>query len=147
MTRLLAVAIAVTLAVAVCCLRRHDTPSLAVRAVQPATASVSTRVVGPFDVAGVSRSPLRVRHPRRPALNWKALAACESSGHWHERGSTYSGGVQMDRDFWATYGGLRFAARPDLASRAVQIRVALNGWRARGSEPWPQCGFLLGGTR
>lgn len=144
MTRLLAVAIAVTLAVAVCCLRRHDTPSLAVRAVQPATASVSTRVVGPFDVAGVSRSPLRVRHPRRPALNWKALAACESGGDWRDTTGYYQGGLQFSPVTWASFDTTHFAARADLATRAQQITVAVRVLRTQGMRAWPACTRKLG---
>ena len=92
------------------------------------------------------RPHLQAAHP--PLLDWDALAACESSGHWDDNtGNGYYGGIQADLNFWRSYGGLRFAARPDLASRAEQITVALRGWRARGSSPWPTCGYLLGGAR
>lgn len=82
--------------------------------------------------------------PGSGALNWPALAACESSGDWHANtGNGYYGGLQMNLGFWRTYGGLRFAGRPDLASRVQQITVAVQGFRARGREPWPRCGVHL----
>lgn len=91
---------------------------------------------------------LVTRCARRLSLDWAALAQCESSGHVHDNtGNGYYGLFQMDLDFWATYGGHRYASRPDLATRGQQLVVALNGYRARGSQPWPQCGYLLGGSR
>lgn len=48
----------------------------------------------------------------------------------------YYGLWQMNASFWATYGGLRFGSRPDLATVAEQDQVAYQGWLARGWEPW-----------
>ena len=92
-------------------------------------------------------SSLRVSRQarRRPvAHNWDALAACESSGDWHANTSNgYYGGVQMDLTFWRNYGGLRYAARPDLATKAQQIVVAERGLAAQGVGAWPTCGWRL----
>lgn len=86
--------------------------------------------------------------PAAPASSyWDHIAACESGGNWATNtGNGYYGGLQMDMEFWTTYGGLAFAARPDLASREAQIVVATrarDGWGrypARGYSPWPNCG-------
>lgn len=48
----------------------------------------------------------------------------------------YRGKWQMDKDFWASYGGLAYASRPDLASCAAQNYVAYRGYLARGWSPW-----------
>lgn len=78
---------------------------------------------------------------------WDRIAECESSGNWADNtGNGYYGGLQMDMEFWHTYGGDAFAARPDLASRSAQIIVAergrdgYQGIPARGYTPWPVCG-------
>jgi hypothetical protein len=42
----------------------------------------------------------------------------------------------MDADFWETYGGLKYASRPELASETEQDAVAYRGWLARGWQPW-----------
>ena len=101
-------------------------------------------------LAHVPLSGSHVRHrlhrPRsRPSLDWDALAACESSGHWNDNtGNGYYGGVQQSQEFWESWGGLRYAPRADLATKAEQIAVAARGQRARGWQPWPACSRKLG---
>lgn len=84
-------------------------------------------------------------HHREPIVhNWDAVAECESTGDWHiNTGNGYYGGVQMDMSFWMNYGGLRFAPRPDLATRRQQIVVAERGLAAQGIGAWPACGWHL----
>lgn len=73
------------------------------------------------------------------------LAQCESSGNWHANtGNGYFGGLQADRTFWARHGGLQYAARADLASRAQQIDVAKRGLAVQGPRAWPVCGPRVG---
>jgi len=73
---------------------------------------------------------------------WDRLAKCESNGHWNANtGNGYYGGLQFDLASWRAAGGL---GRPDLASRAEQIRVAIN-WQARaGWKAWPVCSHVIG---
>lgn len=52
-------------------------------------------------------------------------------------GGTYRGKWQMDRNFWAAYGGPDFAPRADLATCDAQDRVAYRGWVDRWWQPWP----------
>lgn len=96
------------------------------------------------------RAPVRRIGPSRPAPgsglshNWDAVAQCESSGSWHDNtGNGYYGGLQEDATFWRTYGGLRFASRPDLATREQQITVAERGLVVQGRGAWPVCGRFL----
>ena len=116
------------------------------------TAEQTWRGLGSAPEAGVDAPAPRASRSRRlpppgPAtlLDWHALALCESSGNPHavSPSGRYRGLYQMDADFWRTYGGLRYAPRPDLASRAEQTAVARNGYAARGRQPWPTCGSRL----
>ena len=77
--------------------------------------------------------------------DWSALARCESSGNPRavSRTGKYRGAFQMDSSFWRTYGGRRYATRPDLATYAEQLAVAQRGYAARGRSPWPYCGRFL----
>jgi hypothetical protein len=89
-----------------------------------------------------SRSYVRPA-PRHTAVNWDAIAKCESGNHWNHHSATaglYWGGLQMDMTFWRHNGGLAYAARPDLATRAQQIAVAEVAYKSRGLRPWPTCG-------
>lgn len=80
-----------------------------------------------------------------PSGVWDRLRRCECPAGWHcNTGNGYFGGLQMDPPFWRTYGGLRLAARPDLATREQQIEVAERGRAARGFTPWPTCARRLG---
>ena len=68
----------------------------------------------------------------------RAVAWCESRGNPLSVNASgkYRGKWQMSSSFWAGYGGLAFAARPELASEAQQDEVAYRGWLARGWQPW-----------
>jgi len=79
-----------------------------------------------------------------PAQAWaqtsktKAVIQCESSNNPKavSRTGKYRGLYQMDSSFWASYGGLALAPRPDLATRAEQNYVAYRGYVGRGWSPW-----------
>lgn len=76
---------------------------------------------------------------------WDRLAACEASGDWgNVRNPKYKGGLQMDATFWANYGGLKYAAAPQYATRAQQIEVAIRGQAVQGWGAWPVCSRILG---
>ena len=73
---------------------------------------------------------------------WDTIAACESSGNWHDNtGNGYSGGLQFSPSTWLDYGGGQFAAYAWQASREQQIVVAERIHAAQGSyRAWPVCG-------
>lgn len=75
----------------------------------------------------------------------RAVAQCESGNDNSAHSSTgkYRGEWQMDHDFWSTYGGLRFASSPELASEYEQDLVAYKGYQARGWQPWT-CARIVG---
>ncbi|MFI7220718.1 transglycosylase family protein [Micromonospora maritima] len=83
--------------------------------------------------------------PAAPAvasgIDWDAVARCESGGNWHiNTGNGYYGGLQFSRGTWNGYGGRRYAARADLASRSEQIAVAERVLDGQGIGAWPVCG-------
>jgi Transglycosylase-like domain len=74
--------------------------------------------------------------PSQPS-EWTGVAQCESGGDWSTNtGNGFYGGLQMGMPFWIARGGLKYAPRPDLATREQQIEVA------DGADPsnWPVCG-------
>lgn len=74
------------------------------------------------------------------ASPWPALARCESGGNPRANtGNGYYGYVQESLSFWRSFGGLRYAARPDLATRTEQVVVAERGLAAQGPMAWPVC--------
>jgi hypothetical protein len=76
--------------------------------------------------------------PSTDGSSWDRIAECESHGNWSANtGNGYYGGLQESMSFWTAHGGLAYAPRPDLATRAEQIAVAE---RAGSRSPWPNCG-------
>ncbi|WP_433554242.1 transglycosylase family protein [Micromonospora zamorensis] len=79
--------------------------------------------------------------PAQAAVNWDAIAKCESGGNWKiNTGNGYYGGLQFSQGTWAGYGGKKYAARADLASRGEQIAVAEKVLDGQGIGAWPTCG-------
>jgi resuscitation-promoting factor RpfA len=78
---------------------------------------------------------------------WNRLAGCESGGNWHiNTGNGYYGGLQFSSSTWRSFGGGKYAARADLATRAEQIRIAEKVLRVQGWGAWPSCSQQLGLT-
>ncbi|AFS13167.1 resuscitation-promoting factor RpfB [Mycobacterium paraintracellulare] len=76
---------------------------------------------------------------------WDAIAGCEAGGNWAiNTGNGYYGGVQFDQGTWERNGGLRFAARADLATREEQITVAEVTRERQGWGAWPVCSGRAG---
>ncbi|MFG3227370.1 transglycosylase family protein [Kitasatospora sp. NPDC048194] len=72
---------------------------------------------------------------------WDKVAACESSGNWSivSANRLYYGGLQLSLDNWRHYGGLNYAARPDLATKQQQILIAEKILADQGAGAWPAC--------
>jgi nucleoid-associated protein YgaU len=76
---------------------------------------------------------------------WGCLAECESSGRWDANtGNGFYGGLQFWQPTWEDFGGLGYAPRADLATRAEQIAVAERVLAAQGWEAWPVCSRRYG---
>jgi LysM repeat protein len=79
---------------------------------------------------------------------WDRVAQCESSGNWSiNTGNGYYGGLQFYQPTWRGYGGLAYAPRADLATRAEQIAVAQRVLASQGPGAWPVCSVRAGLTR
>jgi uncharacterized protein YabE (DUF348 family) len=78
------------------------------------------------------------------ALNWAALAACESGGRPNAVSSsgTYRGMYQFSRATWAAVGG---SGDPAAASAAEQTARAQALYERSGAGQWPHCGSRLFG--
>ena len=77
---------------------------------------------------------------RASAIDWDAVAQCESGGDWKiSTGNGYFGGLQFSPATWAEHGG---SGNPARAPRSEQIRVAERVLRTQGLGAWPVCGSL-----
>ncbi|MFJ1708340.1 transglycosylase family protein [Kitasatospora sp. NPDC088346] len=85
---------------------------------------------------------------RTPDQIWDAIARCESGGDWHaDTGNGYYGGLQIWPPTWEDADGLRFATRPDLATRREQITVGETILSRQGWAAWSGCAESLGLSR
>ncbi len=76
---------------------------------------------------------------------WDKLAFCESTNDWSiNTGNGYYGGVQFSSTTWKEFGGLKYAARADLATKAEQIEIAKKVQAVQGWNAWPACNRKLG---
>ncbi|OBK22040.1 Resuscitation-promoting factor RpfB [Mycobacterium asiaticum] len=76
---------------------------------------------------------------------WDSLAGCEAGGNWAiNTGNGFFGGVQFDQGTWEANGGLRYAARADLATREEQIAIAEVTRQRQGWGAWPVCSGRVG---
>lgn len=85
--------------------------------------------------------------PVTQGATWDALASCEAGGNWAiNTGNGYFGGVQFDQNTWERNGGLRYAARADLATREEQIAIAEVTRARQGWGAWPVCSGRVGAS-
>ncbi|MFE5812209.1 peptidoglycan DD-metalloendopeptidase family protein [Streptomyces sp. NPDC056479] len=79
---------------------------------------------------------------------WNKVAACESTSRWHvNTGNGFYGGLQFAQSTWEAYGGPRYAARADLATKDQQIAVAEKVLDGQGPGAWPVCSVRAGLTQ
>lgn len=73
------------------------------------------------------------------ALDWSALARCESGGNPHitDPSGRYGGLYQFDAHTWHSLGG---RGLPQNASASEQTSRAVALFHERGTAPWPVCG-------
>lgn len=104
---------------------------------------VASTVVTPArdSVLRVGAKPGTEVPPVTNGARWDSIAACESGNNWAiNTGNGYYGGVQFDQNTWERHGGLRYAARADLATRDEQIAIAEVTRARQGWGAWPVCG-------
>ncbi|WP_205781686.1 resuscitation-promoting factor [Mycobacterium alsense] len=124
-----------------------------------AVATVNGVETGRLPIANTVITPAReavVRVGTKPGTDvpavtngsiWDAIAGCEAGGNWAiNTGNGYYGGVQFDQGTWERNGGLRFAARADLATREEQIAIAEVTRSRQGWGAWPVCSGRAGAS-
>lgn len=119
-------------------------------------AELYPKMVRPGFKWGALRERWTRTHPAAVAehvIPYEAEFSCinrhEASGRWDTNtGNGYFGGLQMDLNFMAAYGGhlLRSKGTADNWTREEQIRTAARAVPGRGFTPWPNtarmCGLL-----
>ncbi|MEU6469340.1 transglycosylase family protein [Streptomyces massasporeus] len=111
---------------------KHRRPSKATRAI--AVAGVAgAAVAAPLMAAGNASAAT--------ASEWDAVAQCEAGGNWSiNTGNGYYGGLQFSASTWAGYGGTKYAATADQATKAQQIEIGEKVLAGQGKGAWPVCG-------
>lgn len=102
-----------------------------------------TAVVGALAAAGFALSAGTAAADTGSAMNWDAVAQCESGGNWSANtGNGFYGGLQISQATWAAHGG---TGSPATASREQQMRVADRILANQGPKAWPACANHKGG--
>ncbi|PTR30465.1 uncharacterized protein YabE (DUF348 family) [Rhodococcus sp. OK519] len=118
-----------------------------VNGVETGRKPVASTVTGPAQpkVVRVGAKPGTEVPPVQNGATWDALAQCEATGNWAiNTGNGFYGGVQFDQNTWERQGGLKYAARADLATREEQIAIASRTQQTQGWGAWPSCTSKLG---
>ena len=83
--------------------------------------------------------------PVSTGSTWDKIAACESGGNWSiNTGNGYSGGLQFSPSTWSGYGGRKYAASANQATREQQIEIAKKVQASQGWGAWPACTAKIG---
>ncbi|ELS53873.1 transglycosylase family protein [Streptomyces viridochromogenes] len=115
---------------------KHRRPSKAARAIAVVGVTGAAAVAAPLMAAGSASAAT--------AAEWDAVAQCESGGNWSiNTGNGYYGGLQFSASTWAAYGGTKYAATADRATKAQQIEIAEKVLAGQGKGAWPHCGVNL----
>ena len=79
---------------------------------------------------------------------WDRVAACESGGSWAiHTGNGFYGGLQFSAGTWRAFGGARYGATANRASKSIQIAIARRVLVVQGPRAWPVCSIRAGLTR
>ncbi|NUP18167.1 MAG: transglycosylase family protein [Streptomyces sp.] len=121
-------------------------------AVAPATAHAAPAPYTPRMVQVAPSKPAPGPPPKQMSLGctndqwpWGCVAQCESGGNWHiNTGNGHFGGLQFSQRTWVGFGGGKYAARADLATRQQQITIAKKVVAVQGWGAWPHCSRRYG---
>ncbi|GGS06388.1 transglycosylase [Streptomyces aureoverticillatus] len=114
---------------------KHRRPSKATRAAT-VVGVTGAAVAAPLMATGTANAAT--------ADQWDRVAQCEAGGNWSiNTGNGYYGGLQFSASTWAAYGGTKYAATADKASKAQQIEIGQKVLAGQGKGAWPSCGVGL----
>lgn len=111
--------------------------------------SLRNRIIG-VGLAGTATlaTSVGLSPAAQAATVWDRVAACESGGNWATNtGNGYYGGLQFSASTWRAFGGARYAATANRASKATQVAVARRVLATQGPGAWPVCSRRAGLTR
>ena len=95
---------------------------------------IKTVVTAGFMVAGMAFS---TGAAAADAMNWDAVAECETGGNWAANtGNGAFGGLQFKQATWEEFGGV---GNPAKASKQQQIAIANKVLAGQGPKAWPKC--------
>ncbi|NYF97894.1 transglycosylase family protein [Janibacter cremeus] len=78
---------------------------------------------------------------------WDAVAQCESGGNWSiNTGNGFYGGLQFTTQTWQGFGGGKYAAQANQATKGQQIEIAQKVLQTQGPGAWPVCSQKAGLT-
>ena len=114
----------------------------AVQASPPAPAPVRAAVVSVSQADPPAAASASTAAPASSgAVNWPAIAECESGGNWSANtGNGFYGGLQFTEQTWLGYGGGQYASSANQATEAQQVAVAQRVLAGQGIGAWPVCG-------
>jgi len=119
------------------------TGSLALASLKVGVAAAA--VSAPVVMAGVASAEPSATVSPQSNTTWDRLAKCESTNNWDaDTGNGFKGGLQFTQSTWKAFGGRKYAASPDEASREEQIAVAKKVQAQQGWDAWPTCSQKLG---
>ncbi|MER6347416.1 transglycosylase family protein [Streptomyces sp. NPDC001595] len=124
--------------------RKPITLALAAAALLTASTPAAAHAAPPPPAPGppAARVPYDCADDQWP---WGCVAECESGGRWDiNTGNGFYGGLQFWQPTWVAFGGTKYAARADLATRAEQIAVAQEVVAVQGWSAWPVCSKRYG---
>lgn len=109
------------------------------------TVRSTTLSVAAFGAIAVTSGLLAPTASAAPDSDWDRLAQCESGGNWAiNTGNGYHGGLQFSPSTWDAYGGQKYAATANQATREQQIVIAEKVLAGQGWGAWPACSARLG---
>ncbi|GGV80956.1 transglycosylase family protein [Streptomyces massasporeus] len=112
--------------------------------------SKASRVIAIAGVTGAAvAAPLMASGSASAATasEWDAVAQCEAGGNWSiNTGNGYYGGLQFSASTWSGYGGTKYAATADQATKEQQIEIGEKVLAGQGKGAWPVCGKGLSGA-
>lgn len=116
----------------------------------PKSAPVRRRLAGVAvtSVAAVGGASALAQPASAAGTVWDRVAACESGGNWSiNTGNGFYGGLQFSYQTWKGFGGQRYAATANRATKSQQIEIAQKVLKTQGPGAWPVCSKRAGLTR
>ncbi|WP_435202171.1 transglycosylase family protein [Janibacter sp. GS2] len=120
---------------------------------QASTSSPTRRRIAGVAVAGATAAVGSLATAQSASAStssnvWDAVAQCESGGDWSiSTGNGFYGGLQFTTQTWQGFGGGKYAANANGATKSQQIEIAQKVLQTQGPGAWPKCSQVGGLTK